>query len=84
MTETTMTAQRPMHQGFMVLEQILPLVQMKRTSWYAKMKQGLVPQGQPHPFVNKQRIYTLEEIQALLHSMEAKRKVVAKGEGSAA
>lgn len=63
-----------MHQGFLTLKEVLPLVRMKRSNWYAKQKLGLVPEGQPHPFAEGQRIYTVEEIDKLLRRMEAERK----------
>lgn len=63
-----------MHLGFLTLKEVLPLVRMKRSNWYAKQKLGLVPEGQPHPFAEGKRIYTVEEIDKLLRRMEADRK----------
>lgn len=80
----TEAQQVQMHLGFLSLEQVLPLVRMKRSTWYTKQKLGLVPKGQPLPLVGKQRIYSVEEIQALLRSMEAAREPLAKGKGAAA
>ena len=68
-----------LHQGFMDLEEVLPLVKMKKSHWYALRKQGRVPMGQEHPLCEGRWVYTVEEIQALLRSMEAARKDVAKG-----
>jgi predicted DNA-binding transcriptional regulator AlpA len=71
-----------MHQGFLTLKEVLPLVRMKRTNWYAKMEKGLVPVGQLHP-LGRDRIYTVEEIDALLRWMEAERQRDPRGRAKA-
>lgn len=73
-----------LHQGFMDLKEVLPLVKMKKSRWYVLRKKGRVPMGQEHPDCERRWVYTVEEIQAHLRRMEAARRVLAEGEGSAA
>lgn len=67
------------HQGFMDLAGVLPLVKMKKSHWYALRKKKHVPMGQKHPLSDRRWVYSVEEIQALLRRMESERKAGAVG-----
>lgn len=83
MAELNVVQQVHMHLGFLSLEQVLPLVRMKKSNWYAKRRLGLVPAGQPHPIAENETIYTVDDIQALLRRMEAAGTVEPKAKGAA-